>query len=442
MCSLCVYVFQNVTQRENLCVSKCNAKTQRETNLKLLHAYSLKKIFRRKMKIIKVANKDEKKDFLNVVEIIYKDDKNYIRPLDKQMESIFSEKENAFFSHGELERWILKDDDSNLIGRVAAFINEKKAFTFDQPTGGIGFFECINDEKAAVLLFDTAKKWLEERKIEAMDGPINFGENDNFWGLLIEGFTPPGYGMQYNPPYYKDFFENYGFKQYFKQVTNHLNLRKKFPERFWKIAKWVMSKKEYKFVPFSFKEKDKFVKDFVHIYNSAWKFHENFQEMTIKTLEKSFKKAKAIIEEDLIWFVYHGDEPVAFLFMVPDINQIIKKFNGKLNLWNKIRFYYLFKTKKVINRGRVIIMGVAPKYQRYGLESGIFWCLNEVMQKKRKYYEEIELSWVGDFNPKMEALHKSVGGVFGKKHITYRCIFDKTKEHKRSSIIPTDTKYK
>jgi hypothetical protein len=45
-----------------------------------------------------------------------------------------------------------------------------------------------------------------------MDGPINFGERDKFWGLLTEGFIEPLFGMNYNFPYYKDLFENYGFK--------------------------------------------------------------------------------------------------------------------------------------------------------------------------------------------------------------------------------------
>ena len=80
----------------------------------------------------------------------------------------------------------------------------------------MGFFECINDKSASILLMDTCRNWLQENGMEAMDGPINFGENDNFWGLLIYGFTHPAIGMNYNPPYYQEFFESYGFKTYFE----------------------------------------------------------------------------------------------------------------------------------------------------------------------------------------------------------------------------------
>ena len=86
-------------------------------------------------------------------------------------------------------------------------------------------------------------------------------------------------------------------------------------------------------------------------------------------------------------------------------------------------------------------MGVKPKYQRYGVESGIFWHLNEVLKHKPQI-TEVELSWVGDFNPKMRALHESVGAVFAKRHITYRKIFSEDAESQRSTIIPVDTKEK
>ena len=158
------------------------------------------------MVITEVNNKKTQKAFLDVARVIYKDDKIWVCPLDNDIEAIFDPAKNNFHQHGKCTRWVLTDDSGKLIGRIAAFINNKKAYNYEQPTGGIGFFECIDNEDAAFLLFDTAKKWLSENGMQAMDGPINFGENDNFWGLLVEGFTPPSYGMNYNPPYYQAFF--------------------------------------------------------------------------------------------------------------------------------------------------------------------------------------------------------------------------------------------
>lgn len=392
------------------------------------------------MKIIEVKDKKTAKIFLKVPRSLYKNDPHWVCPLDSTIEDIFNPKKNIFFKNGEATRWILTENNGNLIGRVAAFINKKKAYNFKQPTGGMGFFECINDKKAAFLLFDTCKAWLEERGMEAMDGPINFGENDNFWGLLVEGYMPQSYGMNYNFPYYKSFFEDYGFQSYYEQVSNHLDITKPFPERFWKIAGWIRKKPSYKYEHFRFKDAEKFIKDLKEVYDNAWKFHENFTPIEIDDMKKSFKKARAIIDEEFIWFVYKDNSPVAFLIMLPDFNQILKYMNGKMHIFNKLKFLYL-KYKKTITRARITIMGVIPEFQKSGIESAIFWNMQEVLDRKTQY-TEIELSWVGDFNPKMRALHESVGASFAKKHITYRKLFDENKKYYKSDVIPVDTKKK
>lgn len=392
------------------------------------------------MRLIEVKSKNDQSVFLDTARIIYKNDRNWVCPMDFEVDSVFNPSKNVFFTFGEACRWILFDDSNQPIGRVAAFINNKKAFTFQQPTGGMGFFECINDKNAAFMLFDQCRNWLSERGMKAMDGPINFGENDRFWGLLAEGFMPPGIGMPYNHSYYKDFFEAYGFKFYFEQVSNHLSLTKPFPERFWKIAEWIQKKPEFSFRHFENKNRDKFVNDFVTVYNEAWAFHENFTPIVPEDLNRTLAEMSSVLEEEFIWFVYSDNKPIAFLIMFPDINQILIKLNGKMNLWNKIRFIY-YKSRKTITRARIVIMGVVPQFQKSGVESGIFWNLQRQMDK-RPHYTELELSWVGDFNPKMRQLHESVGAVFAKRHITYRCIFADDIEFVRSTIIPVDTKEK
>jgi len=392
------------------------------------------------LQLLEVHQGATAKEFSDAARVVYKDDSNWVCPLDNDIDAIFDAKQNVFYENGEAARWVLKSDDGKLIGRVAAFINRSKAFHYAQPTGGMGFFECVDDEAAAFALFEQSRLWLQQRGIHAMDGPINFGENDRYWGLLVEGFVAPGYGMTYNPPYYKKFFEDYGFKVYYEQVSNHLDLTKPFPERFWKIADWISKKPGYRFEHLDVKQLDKYVDDFLYVYNSAWAFHENFTPMNRTDLLRSFTKAKPILDERLIWFAYVDNEPSAFLILVPDVNQILIHLNGKTSLLAKLKFLY-YKRKKTITRGRIVIMGVIPKYQKAGIESGIFKHLDEVI-KPLNQYKELELSWVGDFNPKMRALHESVGAVFGKRHYTYRKLFDDGLEFKRSYVIPVDTKHK
>ena len=370
------------------------------------------------MKLTTVENKKTAREFLDVARIIYKNDPVWVCPLDNDIEAVFDPEKNVFFSNGEAIRWILRDSQGKLIGRIAAFINEAKQPAENHKEGGIGFFECINDQDAAKMLFHVAEKWLKQKKVTTILGPINFGENDQYWGLLVEGFTHPSYGMAYNPPYYQKFFEDFGFKVKMEQMTNHLDITKPLSPRFVKIAEWALEKREnLRLEVFDMKRFKKYAKDFMEIYNNAWKDHENFTPIKEEYVKETFRKIKPIHDPKLIWFAYINDEPASFILNLPDVNQIFKHFNGKLNFWNKLKFFFL-KRKKVINRIRVIAMGTAPKYQGLGLESVLTYkSFDSAM--KRGHYVEGELSWVGDFNDKMIAIHKAVGAVPGKKHITY-----------------------
>lgn len=372
------------------------------------------------MKLTEVTSKADKKAFLDVARIIYENDNNWVCPLDNDIEAVFEPAKNNFHTHGQATRWILRDNTGTLIGRVAAFINQKKAYNYEQPTGGMGFFECVNDKQAAFLLFDTAKAWLQAKGMQAMDGPINFGENDNFWGLLVEGFTPPSYGMNYHLPYYRAFFEAYGFVTQYEQITNHLDVRKPFSERFTKIANWVIKKPGYSFKHLKVSEIDSFAADFLEIYNDGWQDFENFVPINQATIIESFGKMKAIMDEKLIWFAYVNNEPASFIVILPDANQMIKPLNGKLNLLGKLIFVY--RRWRGVSRMRAIVMGTKQKYQNHGLESALFIKLKEYVLPL-KQYDELELSWVGDFNEKMLAIHAAVGATFGKRHLTMRCKF-------------------
>jgi len=385
------------------------------------------------MKIYKVTEKNSKKEFLKAAKIIYKNDPVWVCPMNNQINAVFDPQENTYFNHGTAERWVLKDDSGKLIGRIAGFINYKTSKTEKQPTGGIGFFECINDQKAANLLFDTAKEWLKSHNIEAMDGPINFGERDSYWGLLVDGFTHPSYEIAYNHKYYQDLFETYGFKTYFKQEGFHLDVTKKMSERFMRIAEWVSKKPGYEFKHFTWKRAEQFTKDFAEVFNIAWEsFMENFEPLKVEYIRKTLKKAKLILEEEFIWIAYKDDKPIAVYLMYPDVNMILKHLNGKMHLWNMLKFLCL-KKKKTMTRARGVLMGVIPEFQNLGIESAFIMEVAKVIERK-PHYKEIEFSWVGDFNPKMRKIFISVGCVSVKHYITYRYLFDRNAEFIRYPI--------
>lgn len=364
------------------------------------------------------------KEFINLPAALYKKDPYWISPLLHDIEAVFDPLRNNFFTHGSCCRWILQDDNKKTIGRIAAFVNKEKAYNNTQPTGGIGFFECIENMEAAFLLFNTGKNWLKQQGMKAMDGPVNFGENDKYWGLLVEGYKQPGMGMNYNPPYYKTIFESYGFRKQYDQLTNLLDLTIPFTERFTKIADWVMKKPGYSFEHLRISNFEKYAADFAEVYNDAWHGFEGFAPIQLETIRESFRQMKPIVDEKIIWFVYHEGKPIAFILCLPDINQVLKKLDGKMNTWGKLKFLWYKKTTK-IDRIRIIIMGCKKQYQHHGIESAIVRKLQLEVTKK-PHIKFVELAWVGDFNEKMLAIHKAAGAKKDKIHRTYRYVFPRS----------------
>src|SRR6187455_883618 len=116
------------------------------------------------MQLIEVTNNSLAKDFLLVNVLVNAGNPNYIRPLEKDVNMVFDRKKNKAFRSGEVTRWVLKDENGKLLGRIAAFVNKKyKNKGDDIPVGGIGFFDSINDQTAADMLFNVAKHWLMQK---------------------------------------------------------------------------------------------------------------------------------------------------------------------------------------------------------------------------------------------------------------------------------------
>lgn len=371
------------------------------------------------MKVTAVKDKSTIASFLKVPRVLYKNDSNWVCPLDKDIETVFNPEDNAYFKDGKAERWILTNDNNQLIGRIAAFYNTRFFKNNEPKIGGIGFFECINNQEAANLLFNTAKSWLNNNSVDGFDGPINFGEKDKFWGLLVEGFKNPSYQENYNFNYYQQLFENYGFTKLTEQTTSEITYADFNYERFSKLASRVLNNPTYHFEHFKIDKLDKYANDFITIYNQAWAHRPDFVPMTFERIRTTLKGIKPILMEDGIWFAYANNEPAGFYVNVIDVNQIFKHLNGKLNLWGMIKFLWYRKFGD-ISRVRGIVFGVIPKYQNLGLETGMIMKFHDAMINNHPKMRTTELAWIGDFNPKMHSLFNSLGAKTTKVHYTYR----------------------
>jgi len=388
------------------------------------------------MQLIPVTDQTTARQFLQVAVDINKHDPNWIRPLDKDINEVFDKEKNKAFRFGEVIRWILKDDTGKLIGRIAAFTNKKyKNKGDDVPVGGIGFFECINDQEAADLLLDNGKHWLIQHGMEAMDGPINFGERDRWWGLITDGYTPPLYCMNYNPAYYVTLFENYGFKLFYNQVCFALDAKKPLAQKIMDRHKMHDENPDISFETMKRNDLPKYAVDFVEVYNKAWAGHGGLKQMNKEQVLLMFKKMKPVMDEDILYFAYYKGTAIAMFINLPDINQYFKHFNGKFGLLQKLEFVWRQKFRK--SRKFVgMVFGVVPEWQGTGIDSYIIGECRRIVQKPNQLYLEYEMQWIGDFNPKMINVAESFGDTFRSRNLaTYRYLFDRTKEFHRHPMI-------
>lgn len=386
------------------------------------------------MKLIIVNNEQTARQFLDVHVVLNKSYAGWIRPLDKDINDVFDPAANKAFRFGEAVRWILKDENGKLIGRIAAFVNKKyKTKGDEQPVGGLGFFDCINNQEAANLLFDTAKDWLAERGMGAMDGPINFGDRDRWWGLQVQGFVNPPYGMNYNPPYYQQLFEHYGFQLFFNQMCFAMKVKDQVQEKFYERHDKLFKDPNYSARHIKKDQLEKFATDFSIIYNKAWASHGGGKDITKEQALLIFKKMKPAMDEKIVWFAYYKDEPIACWLNLPELNQYFKHMNGKFGPLQKLQFVWL-RMIGACKKFTGLVFGVVPEFQGKGVDAFMIMEGAKIIQHKLGY-EEYEMQWIGDFNPKMINIAESLGAGVSRKLTTYRYLFNREQPFKRHPIL-------
>lgn len=390
------------------------------------------------MRLLEVTDAATAARWLALPSKLHADRPAYIGPLYNEVEAVFDPAKNPRLSRGEAIRWLVLSQSGQAIGRIAAFLDREAPDVSnpDLPTGGLGFFECTNNTEAATLLFDAARDWLAARGMQAMDGPINYGDRDRFWGLLIDGFEwEPNYGMFWHPPYYQALFETYGFQVYFKQFTCYRSVPQLLHPGYEKRVDALLEAGTYRLAHARKAAPEKLAADFQHVYNLAWARHSGVAEMTMDQARKIVKEMGPVADEQLLWFAYCGDEPVGFFLALPELNQIFKHLGPRLNLVNKLGFLYQQwryqrrKDKKMLG----IIYGVVPDHQGKDVDMALASVGRRAFEAAG--YTDCEMNWIGDFNPRMLVVIRAIGAKVRKTHATYRYLFDREREFERYPII-------
>ncbi|MCW9708865.1 hypothetical protein [Fodinibius salsisoli] len=357
---------------------------------------------------------------------IYEDDPHWAPPFRFEIENVFDPDHNDFFNYGECERYLVHRD-SRVAGRFAVMNSPERDKVLEPTMGGLGFIEMENDPELARAIVSFAKEWHKERGYQAMRGPINFGENDTYWGLLVENYEePPIYGMFYHAPYYKELLEQTGAQKLDDHWSYKRNFDQPIPERMQKITNRIESRSgvSLRSIDMSNLQRDaEFIRE---IYNDAWSNQDigeresEFTELARETVQAMVKKLKPVMIPESILIAFVDDEPASFIVCVPDLNEISRETDGRLRWWHYPKLLWFKRRAKHL---RSLVYGTKPKFRKMGLEALTFTRGIQFTKKAAPSLEYLEGAWVSEKNWLMQRSLEALGCHHHKTHRTYKWEF-------------------
>ncbi|MFQ6083788.1 MAG: hypothetical protein ACE5WD_10570 [Candidatus Aminicenantia bacterium] len=366
-----------------------------------------------KIEVIPVKTKKEKKNFIRFLWKIYQNDPNWVPPLIVEQKELFNPKKHPFYKHGEVELFLAKSN-GEIVGRIAAIINRNHNAYYKDKIGFFGFFESVNSKDVSTALFQTVEKWLRIRGMDRMRGPMNFSINEEC-GLLIEDFNlPPAIMMTYNPKYYIELYEGHGLKKIKELYAYYVDKNVQITEKMIHVVERLKRDSRITFRNINMKDLKNEVKKIKEIYNQAWSENWGAVEMTDEEFDYLASKLKQIVDPRLVYIAEVDDKPVGFSLALPDINQALKKINGRLFPFGLIRLLWYMKKIDVL---RVITMGVIREFRRRGVDALFYY--DTINNGIALGYKGAETSWVLEDNVPMNRILQYLKADLYKKYAIY-----------------------
>ena len=365
------------------------------------------------LQIIPVSNKRQFRRFIMLPWKLYRDDPNWVPPLILDQKKLLDRKKNPFYAHSAAE-FFLAVRNGEVVGRIAALVNDNHNKFHEEQTGFLGFFESIEDYEVTHALLETAEQWLRERNMKIMRGPMNPSTNDTC-GFLLEGFnSPPIVMMTYNPPYYLEFMEKYGMQKAKDLYAFYMETNTPISEKIKHITELVRRRHNITVRTINMKNFHQEVKVIKQIYNRAWSRNWGFVPMTDEEFNHLAKDLKPVVEPELLLIAEVNGEPAGFSLAIPDFNQALKRINGRLLPFGILKL--LWYSRK-IDMVRVITMGVIHKYQKLGIDAVFYY--ETYTRGSAKGFWRGEFSWILKDNYSMVNTLEKMGATVYKKYRIY-----------------------
>lgn len=333
------------------------------------------------MEIQKITTKKELKKFIKFPFNLYKGNPYYVPPLvDFELSTLLEEK-NPAFDHCEAAYWVVLKDNE-IVGRIAAIVlnGELK----EKSLARFGWVDFIDDLEVSKLLFETAKKWAEQKGANALHGPMGFTDLD-FEGALVSGFDQLAtQATIYNYPYYIDHFNSWGLVVSATWVEVRLK-PKELPRKIKRASSMVSSRFGLKVKKFN-KTKDilKYAPGVFKVLNEAYSDLYGFQQLSAKQIDYYIDQYFGFIRKEYVCIIVNEeDEVVGFALTLPSLSKAFQKAKGSLYPFGFLHVLKSFYFNKHID---LFLIGVKPSYQKLGANVLIFEDLFNTAKKNNVNY--------------------------------------------------------
>ncbi|MEE2936620.1 MAG: N-acetyltransferase [Planctomycetota bacterium] len=307
----------------------------------------------------------DQRQFLDLECRIYREDSNWVPPLWMVRKELLGFKYHPFYDSAESQAFLVRRGD-RVIGRVLAIVNHAHNQLHQEKRGFFGFYECENDQAASDEMLSSATKWLADRGMTDVRGPVHPSLNYEC-GLLVDGFdTPPTYMIPYNCDYYGRLIENFGFtkSQDLYSYDAHIDILDDIDPKLQFVIDEATRRFKVKCRPIDRRNFAKDVRSFLEIYNLSLQQTWGYVPMSEKEIDHQGKGLRHLIVPELTSIAEIDGKPVGAGFGLLDFNQLIKKINGRLL---PLGWLTLLTQKRKIDRLRLISTNVLPEYQKWGL---------------------------------------------------------------------------
>ncbi len=372
------------------------------------------------IEVRQITTRAERTAFVKLPWQVYRGDHNWVPPLISDQLEYLDPQKNRFFAQAEVAL-LTAYRDGKVVGTIAPFVNHYVIEHTGEQAGGFGFFEVIHDYEVATALFDTAREWQRKRNIPLMRGPTNFTDNDSP-GILIDGADcPPVMLEAHSPPYYKDFFERFGFEKdhdlyawraFREQIGDELE---KIPPDLVHVAERARQAAKVNIRKLRMDHWEEDVGIALGLFNATLKHLPGFSPMTKEDFDRLAGKVRSFIDPELALFAEADGKPVGFAIAIPDLNQVLIHLNGRLFPFNWIRVKRLISK---INVASFKLMGLLEEYRHRGIDAILY--LEVVKAIFRKGYRWLDGSVTSEYNPAINLLANRLGAERFKHYRLYQ----------------------